>query len=257
MELLHPTYWVEYLRRNRARVLMYHSISVAFGDRLAISPELFTAQMDYLASHGYRVISLADACAALCGGADLRKVIVLTFDDGYRDFLTEAAPILCRCQFPATIFPILERTRNGPYLTMSKGRPTLSPAEVSEIRAMGFQTGSHTMTHPDLTDLDSEALTKELSESYRVIAQWGETFIPFAYPGGRFNRSVRDAAERSGYDCGVIVGGRWGNGPETDRFLLKREPMLASDTLRQFAWRVGGYYELYYLLARARGIQTR
>src|SRR5258708_27417760 len=77
----------------------------------------------------------------------------------------------------------------------------------------------------------------------------GETFIPFAYPGGTFAQRERDAVKRAGYDCGVIVGGRWGNGPETDRFLLKREPMLASDSLHWFKKRVSGFYEAHYLMA--------
>ena len=85
----------------------------------------------------------------------------------------------------------------------------------------------------------------------------GESFIPFAYPGGTFTRRERDAVERAGYNCGVIVGGRWGNGPETDRFLLKREPMLASDSLEWFKKRVNGFYEAHYLMARARGVETR
>ena len=72
-----------------------------------------------------------------------------------------------------------------------------------------------------------------------------------------FTQRERDAVERAGYHCAVIVGGRWGNGAETDRFLLKREPMLASDSLDWFARRVNGFYEWHYLWARARGIETR
>jgi peptidoglycan/xylan/chitin deacetylase (PgdA/CDA1 family) len=113
------------------------------------------------------------------------------------------------------------------------------------------------MSHPDLPSLSDCVLSRELTESRAALAAVGESFAAFAYPGGRFTQREVNAVARCGYDCAAIVGGRWGNGPETNRFLLKREPVLASDSLDWFARRVGGYYEWHYLWAKARGVQTR
>ena len=83
-----------YVRRDRLRILMYHSVADAPVNRLTVGPEMFAAQMRYLADHRFEVISLQDACYLLETHGNVQRKIVLTFDDGYVDFLTTAAPIL-------------------------------------------------------------------------------------------------------------------------------------------------------------------
>lgn len=248
--------WRDYIKRNRLRILMYHAIDSHSGDRLAVSPDTFAAQMAYLSKNDFRIVSLEAAVRDLYGGAAQDRSVVLTFDDGYRDFLTTAMPVLERYQFPATLF-LVTKANQAQWRSNGSTRPFLSLKEIKEIKSRGFSFGSHTVTHRDLTSLNDETLTLELADSRAAIAEFGETFIPFAYPGGTFAQRERDAVERADYDCGVIVGGRWGNGPDTDRFLLKREPMLASDSLDWFKKRVNGFYEAHYLIARARGVATR
>ncbi len=235
---------------------MYHSISSAAGDPIAVTPGLFAAEMEFLAGHDFQVVSLEEACTRLGSAHDLSRTIVLTFDDGYRDFLITAASILEQYHFPATLF-IVPRMNVARWRRNGHAKDLLSVEEIKEIKARGFSLGSHTVTHSDLRTLDDGALERELADSCATIAEMGETFVPFAYPGGQFTLRERNAVERAGYDCAVIVGGRWGNGPETDRFLLKREPMLASDSVEWFEKRVNGFYEAHYLMARARGIETR
>jgi peptidoglycan/xylan/chitin deacetylase (PgdA/CDA1 family) len=246
------------MRANRLRILMYHSISGSVHDRLAVAPERFAAEMKLLAEQQFQVISLEEACRRLQSAQDLACTVVLTFDDGHRDFLTAAAPVLQEHRFTATLFVVTGRLGStGRWSKSHKKSALLTRDELCELRAKGFHLGSHTVTHADLRTLDDATLERELADSRTAIAEMGETFFPFAYPGGTFTQRERDAVERAGYDCGVIVGGRWGNGPETDRFLLKREPMLASDSLAWFKKRVNGFYEAHYLMARARGVETR
>jgi peptidoglycan/xylan/chitin deacetylase (PgdA/CDA1 family) len=237
---------------------MYHSISTNAHDRLAVAPELFAAEMQLLAEKDFKVVSLAEACRRLASAQDLARMIVLTFDDGHRDFLTAAAPVLRQHRFTATLFVVTGRLGDTTrWSSTEKTGALLTGDELRELKAQGFHLGSHTVTHADLRTLDEARLDRELGDSLAAISDMGETFFPFAYPGGTFSQRERDAVARAGYDCGVIVGGRWGNGPETDRFLLKREPMLASDSLDWFRKRVDGFYEAHYLMARARGVETR
>lgn len=258
MGLLNPNRWPDYARANRLRILMYHSISDRPHDRLTVAPKRFAAEMDFLIEQQFRVISLEEACRRLKSGARLERTIVLTFDDGLRDFQTNAAPILIRHGFPATLFVVTGRMgRTSRWNAGGRRDPLLTRDDLAALRAQGFSVGSHTVSHADLRTLSDAALNRELDESRATIAEMGETFIPFAYPGGTFTQRERDAVERAGYDCAVIVGGRWGNGRETDRFLLKREPMLSSDSVDWFKKRVSGFYEAHYLMARARGVQTR
>jgi peptidoglycan/xylan/chitin deacetylase (PgdA/CDA1 family) len=241
---------------------MYHSISAnahaSTPDRLAVAPERFAAEMHLLAERGFKVISLQEACRRLASAQDLARSIVLTFDDGHRDFLTTAAPVLRQHDFTATLFVVTGRLGDKTrWSSTDRHSPLMTRDELRELRGQGFHLGSHTVTHSDLRTLDEASLDRELGDSLAAISAMGETFFPFAYPGGTFSQRERDAVARAGYDCGVIVGGRWGNGPETDRFLLKREPMLASDSLDWFRKRVDGFYEAHYLMARARGVETR
>ena len=237
---------------------MYHAIDSNSRDRLAITGERFAEQMQYLADNNFQVLSLHEGVRALEEGRDLDRAVVLTFDDGHRNFLTTAAPILQQHRFTATLF-VVTGTLGGTtqWNSTEKNGAILNHNELCDLRSQGFHLGSHTVTHADLRTLDEATLERELADSRAVMAEMGETFFPFAYPGGTFTKRERDAVERAGYDCGVIVGGRWGNGPETDRFLLKREPMLASDSLDWFKKRVDGFYEAHYLMARARGVATR
>lgn len=236
---------------------MYHSISDTARDRDAVTPAMFAAQMEYLANSNFEVVALADACRLLNTGGDLRRKIVLTFDDGYRDFLN-ALPVLDAHRFPATLFVVTGCIgQTARWHSTDKSRPLLTRDQLQAVRAAGIALGSHSVVHPDLTALDESALAAELEMARATMRDFGETFFPFAYPGGRFTSRERAAVKRAGYDCAVIVGGRWGNGAETDCLLLKREPMMASDTLAWFKKRVNGYYELYYLGARMRGINTR
>src|SRR5882724_221027 len=106
--------------RSRVPILMYHSISDnLFGMshpyfHINTSPEIFAKQMRWLRSAGYRTISLDEALNGLQARADLAKSVVLTFDDGYRDFYTEALPILKQHGFTATLFLLSDRIGNSP-----------------------------------------------------------------------------------------------------------------------------------------------
>jgi peptidoglycan/xylan/chitin deacetylase (PgdA/CDA1 family) len=258
LKVLNPNYWPSYARANRLRILMYHSISNVSGDRFAVKPEQFAAQMQVLAAQRFDVVSLEEGYRRLSFAKDLARTVALTFDDGHRDFLTAAAPILQQHGFSATLFVVTGSLGStASWMSTGKAGNLLSRDELCELKSQGFRLGSHTVTHSDLTTLDSTTLERELIDSRATIGEMGETFVPFAYPGGMFTKRERDAVKRAGYNCAVIVGGRWGNGPETDRFLLKREPMLASDSLDWFKKRVNGFYEAHYLMARARGIETR
>ena len=100
----------------RAVVLMYHRIDRPRMDRhgLCVSPEAFYAQMEFLHSDGYSVIPLAQLSQALRNRTVPERSVVLTFDDGYLDSLTAAAPILLEFGLPATFY-VVSRAVNPGY----------------------------------------------------------------------------------------------------------------------------------------------
>jgi peptidoglycan/xylan/chitin deacetylase (PgdA/CDA1 family) len=258
MPFLAPSQWHRYLSGNRLRILMYHDISKEDDDRLTVRQNIFEQQMAYLAGHGFDIVALKTGLKLLRAGANLRRKVVLTFDDGYASFLDVVVPTLLRLAFPATLFIVPGHFGGrAVWSSGSSERGLLSELHVRQLSELGFDLGSHSMSHCNLLKAAPAELALELSRSLQWLVDLGQPFKAFAYPGGQWSKRECDAVRTTGYDCALIVGGRWGNGPETDRYLLKREPVLASDDIDWFARRVGGYYEPYYLWARMRGWATR
>jgi peptidoglycan/xylan/chitin deacetylase (PgdA/CDA1 family) len=198
---------------------MYHSISEhLFGMshpyyHLSTSPEVFSGQMRWLRHAGYRTLDLAEAWAGLESGADLSGKVVITFDDGYRDFYTDALAVLKQCGFTATIFLATDRIQNTP--ARMEGVDYLTWSEVRELYAEGMRFGSHTVTHPDLRSLGPEQIDYELGCSKEIIEQnLGTSIKWFSYPHAfpeedrRFTRFLADLLENQGFENGVstIIG---------------------------------------------------
>ncbi|MBI3661484.1 MAG: polysaccharide deacetylase family protein [Acidobacteria bacterium] len=181
-------------------ILTYHSIS---GGRspLEISPALFVEQMEWLKAHA-RVIPLASLVSALaaCSPAPPRSV-VLTFDDGFRDFHAAAAPVLSRLGLPATVFlptSFLGRSSDWPgQPSWVAPQPLMDWAQVRELTEQGIAFGSHSVTHPDLTTLAAADLDQELERSKGEIeSRLGRPAEFFCYPYGRWNNATRQRVKQ-------------------------------------------------------------
>jgi peptidoglycan/xylan/chitin deacetylase (PgdA/CDA1 family) len=225
--------------KSRVPILMYHSISEnLFGMshpyfHINTVPAVFVEQMRWLQHSGYRTLSLNEALEGMEAGKDLRKTVVLTFDDGYRDFYTEALPVLKQCGFSATIFLATDRIRETP--ARIEGADYLTWREVRELHSEGIQFGAHTVTHPDLRSLGPDELEQELGRSKETIEDsLGVRVESFSYPHGfpeedkQYAEYVRDLLCNLGYDNAVTtILGRAHK--ETERFSLPRLPINSFD----------------------------
>lgn len=179
-------------------ILTYHSISE--GDSpLKISPSLFAEQVQWLAADA-NVMSLSELLDTEWDARSIgNRIVILTFDDGYADFYTHAAPVLLKHKLPATVFlptAYVGRTNAWPgQPAWVKEEPLMRWEQVKELAAAGVEFGSHTVNHPDLTTLSPEQVERELAESKREIElHTGQTVAHFCYPYGKWNQTVRDAA---------------------------------------------------------------
>jgi peptidoglycan/xylan/chitin deacetylase (PgdA/CDA1 family) len=238
---------------TRVPILMYHSISDnLFGMshpyfHINTSPDHFSQQMRWLRHAGYRTVDLAEARKDLESGADLSKKIVLTFDDGYRDFYTDAMEVLKQCGFTATIFLATDRIRHTS--ARIEGADYLTWRDVRELRAEGIRFGSHTVTHPDLRSLAPEQLEYELGHSKETIEQeLGDPVDSFSYPFAfpeedkNFMRFLEDLLKNLGFECGVsTILGRASR--KSNRFFLPRLPVNNWDDTLLLRAKLEGAYD--------------
>ncbi len=187
-------------------ILMYHRVDVlrptlpAITRRLTVAPDDFAAQMRWLRAHGYHTITQRRLFDALERGKPLpAKPVLLTFDDGYRDVFGKAMPILARLHMRATAYVITARI-SGPdpsFLTWSR---------VRALERHGFDIGSHTVHHLELTALPDASALSELTASRRVLERHlGHPVQWFAYPAGAFDAHAADLVREAGYVLAVTT----------------------------------------------------
>lgn len=258
----------------RIPILMYHSISdtdetgVHPYYRLCTSPKVFTDQMQYLHENNYSVISLSDAVDLISATqsspqrpydsttqrlndsiAQQPKYVVLTFDDGYKDFYTDAFPSLKQYGYPATVFLPTDYIGNG--LAGLRCKQHLTWKEVRELQIQGIVFGSHTCSHPQLYDASSAALKDELARSRSTIETKTGACDGFCYPykfpdqDGHFVAVLTKDLKSTGYTYGVST--RIGTVNKlTDLFSLKRVPVNSGDDLPLFQAKLEGRYDWLY-----------
>jgi peptidoglycan/xylan/chitin deacetylase (PgdA/CDA1 family) len=187
-------------------ILMYHRIDVlrptlpAMTHRLTVAPADFAAQMAWLKRAGFHPVTERQAFEALEHGARLpSKPIMISFDDGYRDVLEYASPVLARLGMPATAYVITGR--------ISGSDPSfLTWKNLRVLEQRGIEIGSHTVTHADLTQLPDAQAMSELCDSRAALERrLGHPVQWFAYPYGREDARVAELAHRAGYVLAVTT----------------------------------------------------
>jgi peptidoglycan/xylan/chitin deacetylase (PgdA/CDA1 family) len=147
------------------------------------------------------------------GWSNLRSLpsrpVVLTFDDGFRNLLDHAVPVLKNCGFRATVFAVaghLGKMNDWPGQPSELPHyPLLSSTELVTLAGHGIEIGAHSVTHRYLTLLPADEARRELRESKRILEQiLGIPVTSFAYPYGVATSETLDyAREYYRAACGV------------------------------------------------------
>lgn len=231
--------------RAEARIIYYHRIDDEL-HRSCVTPAAFREQMRFLCDHGYRVVPLAELARGLGGEGFASGTVAITFDDGFADNYTHAFPVLRELGLPATVFVTTGAVGGG--LRVLRDRPgdlpALTWAQIREMQQGGITIGSHTVSHPRLTQLAPEARARELAESRAAIA--AETGVApefFCYPHGDEDAAVRAAVRAAGYRLAVAT--RPGPvTPASDPFALARTFIARDDTLADFERKLAGAFDV-------------
>ena len=231
-------------------VLMYHEIGdvTASPSGLAVAPEAFADQLAYLHDSGFTAITAGALAKILAGGAGAlpERPVVLTFDDGYRDFYSTALPLLKRYGHTATVFQT-----TGWVGTQLEARAMLNWRDLAEIAEAGIEIGAHSHQHPELDRLSGDKLRDELDAPKRMLEDKLGVAVPgLAYPFGIWNAKARRAAREAGYAYAYAVSNAM-TASRSDVFSLPRLTVQHTTTMERFGAMVNGENTLELRVDRA------
>lgn len=183
-------------------IATYHAIASP-ASPVCCPPAQFEADLAALLDAGFIFVSLDDCADWLTGSKMLpKRAIALTFDDAYASVVTKALPVLTRFRLPAVVYVIGQRIGgDNRWPGQWPSIPTMPLAAVGQLRelvASGVTIGSHSWSHPVLTDVDNQALAAEVNHSADRLEQMlGTPVQHFAYPYGlRGPREITAARQR-------------------------------------------------------------
>ncbi|MBV8215146.1 MAG: polysaccharide deacetylase family protein [Verrucomicrobia bacterium] len=193
-------------------ILMYHRIATDGPPglkRWRVTPELFDAHMETLHRAGYQTIAFAEWADALAERHPVQgKRVLLTFDDGYSDFLSAAIPPLRRHDFSATVFLVAERIGQTALWDADYGdcAPLMSWEEIKSLHETGIEFGAHSCIRKKMTEMESTELAEDTRRTRAILEEGLGVPVPtLAYPYGEQNEAVRRAVGEAGTKAAVTI----------------------------------------------------
>lgn len=194
-------------------VLCYHGISEAWPAPTSVRPADFEAQLTSFVRSGYRGATLSEALVS----PPVEKTLVVTFDDAHSSVWELAREPMRRLGVPGTVY--------APADYVGAGRPMawagydvwlgteheaelacMSWPQLRELAAAGWEIGSHTCSHPRLSQLGDGEIAAELEGSRRICEEEsGRPCRSIAYPYSDYDERVVRAAADAGYRFAVSV----------------------------------------------------
>ena len=209
---------------------MYHHISVSPVDtELYVPPDKFADEMKLLHNWGYTTITTTMLVQAITHGASLPPhPIIITFDDSLGSQYTNAFPVMKEYGFTGVLYTVVG------FMNKTSGvaaDPTyLTTDQIKEMAAAGWEIGSHTETHQDLTVMTDDQLHFEIIQSRKDLEQeLGVPILTFAYPGGFTNSAVDDYVHFAGYIAAMGATGYTADQGKSNLFELQRCEIKGTD----------------------------
>lgn len=209
-------------QRRLMAVLAYHKVDEKFELGVTnVKPQRFVQQVSMLMRHGVELVNSVEPAAY-----DRQKVF-LTFDDGYDCFHRNVVPFLTSIGARATVFVVSDfigkkntwdlRLSYVPFIHMNE-------TQLKEISELGFEIGSHSCSHRDLSRLDRKSLWRELVDSKKKIEDViGKEVVSMSFPFGRHNHDVAERTREAGYKI------LFGLGSAVDDGVIRRVPVYRID----------------------------
>jgi peptidoglycan/xylan/chitin deacetylase (PgdA/CDA1 family) len=245
-------------------VLAYHAISPSWAAPLSVTPDAFERQITKLVRRGWVSANFTEVVRQ----PPNTKTFAITFDDAFASVKTYAHPILRQLGVTGTVFaPSDYINRQAPLAwagldewELTGDAEELNPMrwnDLAELAEQGWEIGSHTKTHPQLTTLADHALAQELKESRQECSeQVGQPVTSVAYPYGNVDDRVLAYTRDAGYEA--AAGMRWPSG-RPNRYDYPRVGVYHTDSWARFRVKVGRWSHSDYgshLIARRQARTT-
>lgn len=169
-------------------ILAYHSISL-FQDIVDIIPKDFHKQIKYLSQH-FKLSPLDQLLKISKSQKPLYPMAAITFDDGYLSVIKTAAPILNRFGITGTVFVTGQPSKVNRE-ELENNQKLLTTSHLKQLLHNGWNIGSHTLTHSNLSKVSDDLMAREIVESKKLLERKLQKRIRyFAYPKGYFSDKV-------------------------------------------------------------------
>lgn len=234
--------------KKEFKVLAYHKIHSGIEPGITFqTPGNFYKQMKFLFENGYETVNLKHLLKKT--SAD-RKRILITFDDGYESIYNNAYPIMQGFEQSGCVFIItgFVGEKNKWDYSLGKRFQHLSWEQIQEMQRYGFEFGSHTVSHRDLTKLKPPYVKYELEKSKKTLEdKLGKAIIALSYPFGRFNEQVQEIAQNVGYKLVFGFHPQFNVSENPDFPTVFRMPIYRIDNLFSLKTKIG-QGSLYWLM---------
>ncbi|HON55729.1 MAG TPA: polysaccharide deacetylase family protein [bacterium] len=223
------------------RILMYHKISKDKNDKLTVSQKLFDKQMNYIKKNGYNIIDFDDLQDILTNKKQMpQKPLIITFDDGYKNNLEYAVPIMEKYGFKYTVFVVAEYI--GKFNYWDEGSENLMNFdELKIILSKNGKIGLHSLTHRNFKDMTSAEFEYDVSETINIFKKNSLEFSNvIAYPYGalpqneNLKNEFKKILEKYGILFGLKIKSKINKIPFDDNYELTRLNIKGTDSFFEF-----------------------
>lgn len=222
-------------------ILLYHSVSddpSSWISRLAVTPRAFARHLDALSAAGRTPLTISHLREGLAGRLPMPdRPVAITFDDGFADTLTLAAPLLAERRMVATVY-VTTATVGG---VSPGGDRMLDWAQVGELAARGHEIGAHSHRHPELDMVPLDVARREVGQCKEILeCHLGGAVDSFAYPFGYSSAAVRDLVREAGYRSACSVKNAFSSGTDPGLQIPRLTVGAATGDARLARWLGGG-----------------
>jgi peptidoglycan/xylan/chitin deacetylase (PgdA/CDA1 family) len=192
-------------------LLMYHSVTAYTEDpyRITVTPDRLRRQLRWLAGRGLRGVGVAELLRERAAGRAAR-LVGLTFDDGYTDFIGNAVPLLRERGFTATVFTLPGRLGgDNAWDPLGPRKPLLTEDGIRAAADAGMEIGSHGMLHLSLLGAEDTTLRQETARSRELLQEiTGRPVEGYCYAYGHVDTRAIEAVRTAGYGyaCAIAPG---------------------------------------------------